>query len=57
MAKKIPPSNLAFQALKGFIGTRDLSRDDWIKESKNGNEVLGCFGQSGLQRKKTSQLP
>ena len=31
---------------------RDLSRDDWIKVFINGNEVLGCFGQSGLQRKK-----
>ena len=31
---------------------RDPNRVGWIKEILNGNEVLGCFGQSELQRKK-----
>ena len=43
-----PESEIQYQR------SRDLSRDYWIEEFiKNGNEVLGCFGQSGLQRKIT----
>ena len=32
----------------------DPTRDAWIKIFIKRNEVLGCFGQSGLQREKTS---
>ena len=35
--------------------SRDSTRDGWMKQSiLNENEVLGCYGQSGMQRKKTA---
>ena len=35
---------------------RDPARDGCIKKFTNRNEVLGCFGQSGLQKGKKTQL-
>ena len=31
---------------------QNSTRDGWIREFIEQNEVLGCFGQSGLQREK-----
>jgi hypothetical protein len=36
------------------IKTTDFSTDECIGEFINRNELLGCFGQAGLQRKKPS---